>query len=50
MKNRANCDDCGAKPGWHQLHCPRAIRTMAAMSRRLRGDERAARSGPVTAR
>jgi hypothetical protein len=43
MKNRSNCDDCGAKPGWHQLTCPRAIRTMQAMARRLHSVEREAR-------
>ena len=37
------CDDCRAKPGWHKLTCPRAQRTMAAMVRRLRSTERAAK-------
>lgn len=30
------CGDCHCRrPGWHKLWCPRALRSMQAMARRL---------------
>lgn len=34
------CEDCGKRPGVHTLQCPRALRVMQAMSRRLREAEK----------
>ncbi len=33
------CDDCHAHPGWHKLWCPRVLRSMAAVARRLKETE-----------
>jgi len=39
------CSDCRAKPGWHKLWCPRAIRSMRAMVANLRSAEKEASRG-----